>query len=63
MLARKSQATIHDYVSDRVFDGARPLAANHVAKLKANYLRDHSTPVHRFVATVTRVFRFSLKKA
>ena len=28
---------IKDYVSDRVFDGVRPMSANRVAKLRAKY--------------------------
>lgn len=29
------------YVSDRVFEGTRPLSAEHVERLKANYRRTH----------------------
>lgn len=34
-------AVPEEYVSNRVFDGTRPLSEEHVAKLRANYYRTH----------------------
>ena len=42
MLARQKRRTIRDYVSDRVFDGTRPISAARLAKLKAGYYRTQS---------------------
>ncbi len=49
MLARKHCPDVKSYASDRVFDGVRPLSADRVAKLRANYQRTHTTTVFRFV--------------
>ncbi len=38
MLAQ-SKRTVHDYVSDRVFDGKRPVAGVRLAKLRAKKAR------------------------
>lgn len=40
-LARKKARSVHDYASDRVFDGTRPLSPHQVTKLRVNYLRTH----------------------
>ena len=45
MLARKHCPDVKSYASDRVFDGVRPLSADRVAKLRANYQRTHTTTV------------------
>ncbi len=39
MLARKQCPDVSQYVSDRVFDGVRPLSAAQAAKLRASYKR------------------------
>jgi hypothetical protein len=39
MLARKQCPNVSKYVSDRVFDGVRPLPPAQVAKLRASYNR------------------------
>ena len=51
LLARKQCPDTGNYVSDRVFDGVRPLSADRVAKLRANYQRTHTMTVYRFVMT------------
>ena len=56
MLARRMKPTVKDYVSDRVFDGTRPISAARFAKLKANYKKTHTAD--RFVARMARIFRF-----
>jgi hypothetical protein len=59
MLARKQCPDISNYASNRVFDGTRPLSADRVARLRANYNRTHTMTVFRFVvARVTRLFGF-----
>lgn len=58
MLARKQCPDISHYVSNRVFDGTRPLSTDRVAKLRANYERTHTTTVFRFVfARVSRLYQ------
>ena len=52
MLARQAKPQVSDYASNRVFDGARPISALRLAKLRANYVRTHQTTVHRLVARV-----------
>ncbi len=49
LVARKQCPDIGDYASDRVFNGTRPLSADRVAKLRANYDRTHTTIIYRFV--------------
>ncbi len=59
LVARKHCPDIGDYASDRVFNGTRPLSADRVAKLRANYQRTHTTVVYRFVMRqVTRLRSF-----
>lgn len=62
MLARKPKPNASNYVSDRVFNGTRPLSPAHVAKLRANYHRTHSTMAVRFVAQARRLFGLSQAK-
>ena len=54
MLARRPAPRISDYVSNRIFDGTRPLSADRVALLRASYQRNHTTMVVRFVARARR---------
>jgi hypothetical protein len=60
MSARTPCPDARKYVSNRVFDGTRPLTADRVAKLRANYYRTHTTPVFRFVVRPARRFWRSL---
>lgn len=41
MLARQPKRTIHDYASDHVFSGTRPIPAVRLAKLKASHQARH----------------------
>jgi hypothetical protein len=58
MLAQRQNIDISDYASDRVFDGKRPISVSRLAKLRANYQRQHLAPVYRLVYQVTRLFGF-----
>jgi len=46
MLAKPQVATDCNYLSDRVFDGTRPVAADDVARLRARY-KDHIASVKK----------------
>lgn len=39
MQSQRVAPNVHSYVSDRVFDGTRPLPADRVAKLRAKHQR------------------------
>jgi hypothetical protein len=48
MLARRADSHIGDYVSDRVFDGTRPIPPALAAKMLAHHQRKHAKPASRF---------------
>jgi len=54
MLARAPCPDVKNYASKRVFDGTRPLSADRVAKLRANYYRTQTTTVFRLVVQPAR---------
>ncbi|MEH2547123.1 hypothetical protein V1283_003768 [Bradyrhizobium sp. AZCC 2262] len=54
MLARTPCPNVRKYASQRVFEGTRPLSADRVAKLRANYYRTQTTPVFRLVVQPAR---------
>lgn len=55
MLARHDQRSMSDYVSDRVYTGARPVSPSLLAVVRANHKRTHRTTVHSMVAKIGRV--------
>lgn len=59
MLAKTKMTSIHDYVSDRVYDGKRPIPAGRRAKRKSKKHDDSKSAVGRAVVMVTRFFRFT----
>ena len=56
MIARHDSNPISQHVSNRVYDGTRPVSPALLAALRTNHKRTHTTTVYRLV--VTKVSRF-----